>query len=106
MIVIIILILVLILFIINKVKIENFDQFRSTTPRTCASLRTTYDILPGITFGTTPQNDQNWWYENCGAERTTCRELRDKYGIIPSQTFGTAPANVQNWWIVNCGAER
>jgi hypothetical protein len=75
-------------------------------PKDCKSLRSDYEILPSITFGSAPRNVQNWWSNNCGNEITTCKELRNKYGIIPGQTFGSAPQNVQNWWYNNCGNER
>lgn len=64
-----------------------------------------FGIKPGITFGTAPQNVQNWWYGNY-TNPQICKHMRAKYGVIPGQTFENLPQDFQNWWIANCGAER
>jgi len=63
-----------------------------------------YGVDPGITSGSAPQNEMNWWSQNCH-NSSLCWELRRKYGIKPGfrvGSFGSTPEKYQTIWEREC----
>jgi len=66
-------------------------------PLTCAQLKDTYAIVPGVSWGyADPAMKTLWTKQGCGFVPTSnCDILKQKYGITEKGKWGTAPVEIR-----------